>query len=84
MPKILKCGCGNEIQAGSMESYKWLIKGLIVLCPNCLKSKPGFLDTEEKVRDACNRLEKATKDDFEKLDNAARQSMLEAREIIVD
>lgn len=84
MPKNLRCGCGNEIQAGSTESYKWLIKGLIVLCPNCLKSKPGFLDTEEKVRDACNRLEKVTKDDFEKLNEAGRKSLSDARKIILN
>lgn len=88
MPKILKCGCGKEIQVGSSESYKWFINNSTAQCPTCqskpIKPKPGFLDTEEKVREAYNRLGEATKDDFEKLNNAARQSMLEAREIIVD
>lgn len=46
--------------------------------------KPGFLDTEEKVREACESLRKATEEDFKKLDNAKRQSLIDARKILLD
>lgn len=49
-----------------------------------LKPMPGLLDTEEKVREAYNRLEDATKEDFKKLDEAGRQTLDDARKIILD
>lgn len=68
MPMILKCGCGKEIQVGSPESYKWFINNSTAQCPTCqnkpIKPIPGFLDTEEKVRDAGKSLKKATEEDF--------------------
>lgn len=44
----------------------------------------GFLNTKEKVREAGESLKKATEEDFKKLDEAKRQSLLDARKIILD
>jgi hypothetical protein len=48
------------------------------------EKKQGFLDTEEKVREAREILVKSTEDTFRKLDNAKMASWEGAHSILLD